>query len=95
MGPASPPGTVYLWSLPVPPECIPPRLPEAHTVQGPHEAACHELTHPDGPALGPGALGRKEPGSPASLVFSFERRTHCPGTGTRALPTGPEVGPAP
>lgn len=52
MGLVSPPGTIHLWSLPALLECIPPRFPEAHAVQGPHEAACHELlTHPDGPAL--------------------------------------------
>ena len=52
MGLVSPPGTIHLWSLPAPLECIPPRFPEAHAVQGPHEAACHELlTCPDGPAL--------------------------------------------
>ena len=70
MGPASPPGTVYLWSLLAPPECIPPRLPEAHTVQGPHEAACHELTLPDGPALRDQGLWKGKSQGPLPPTFS-------------------------
>lgn len=46
-------------------------LPEVHTVQGPHEAACHELlTRPDGPALWDRGLWEGKSQGPLPPSFS-------------------------